>query len=486
MSFQINLFINGKYVPSSSGETITIYSPNDDSLFTDKVQGASEQDVEAAVAAAKAAFPKWRALAAHKRAAIMLKFADLLEQNSSRLADLESRAMGQPITVARRMILGSAALWRYYAGYVGKVAGESYPPDEDGTYKIVQYDPFGVCAGICAWNASHVLAAWKLAPAVAAGNTFVLKSSEKSPVSLAQYGDLLNEAGFPPGVINVVAGDGKVGNLLASHMEIAKIAFTGSAAAGKAVQVAAAKSNLKKVTLELGGKSPALIFEDADLENAVLHSSESFLRNSGQICFAASRVLVQESIAPDFVKAVKVAFDDASKKMGDPSLEETAFGPLADKKQFERVTGLLSDGKAEGIEILVGGGRKGEKGTFVEPTVLLNPNLNSKLYRDEIFGPVIVVRTFKDEEEAIKLANDSTYGLGSSIYTSDIARALRVAGQIEAGTVGINSGFATNPNTPFGGWKQSGYGRESGLEGIKNYLQAKTIHINLNLKPKKR
>jgi aldehyde dehydrogenase (NAD+) len=396
--------------------------------------------------------------------------------------------------------MGPVALWRYYAGYAGKVAGESYPPDEDGTYKIVQYEPLGVCAGICAWNGSHVLAAWKMAPAMAAGNTFVLKSSEKSPISLAQYGDLINEAGFPPGVINVLTGDGKVGSLLAGHMEITKIAFTGSAAAGRAVQVAAAKSNLKKVTLELGGKSPALIFDDANIENAVIHSSESFLRNSGQICFAASRVLVQESVAPEFIKALKVAFDEAAKKMGDPSLPDTAFGPLADKKQFDRVMGFLKDGKAEGVEVLVGGERKGDKGTFVQPTVFLNPDLKSKLYTDEIFGPVISVRTFKDEDEAIKLANDTTYGLGckwclwelhirltlsATIYTSDIARALRVAGQVEAGTVGINSAFATSPQTPFGGFKQSGYGRESGIEGIKNYLQPKTIHINMNVPPRK-
>lgn len=342
----------------------------------------------------------------------MLKFADILEKNVDKLAHLESSAMGQPISVAKRMIMGPVALWRYYAGYAGKVGGESYPPDEDGTYKIVQYEPLGVCSGICAWNGSHVLAAWKMAPAMAAGNTFVLKSSEKSPIALAQYGDLLNEAGFPPGVINMLTGDGKVGALLASHMDIAKIAFTGSAAAGRAVQVAAAKSNLKRVTLELGGKSPALIFDDADIPNAVLHSSDSFLRNSGQICFAASRVLVQESIAPAFIKQVKVAFDDAAKKMGDPSLPDTAFGPLADKKQFERVMGFLKDGKAEGIEVLSGGERIGEKGTYVQPTVLLNPDLKSKLYTDEIFGPVISVRTFKDEEDAIRLANDTTYGLG--------------------------------------------------------------------------
>lgn len=317
---------------------------------------------------------------------------------------------------------------------------------------------------------------------MATGNTFVLKSSEKSPLGLAAYGELLNEAGFPKGVINILAGGGPVGAMLASHMQISKIAFTGSAPSGRAVQIAATKSNMKKVTLELGGKSPALVFDDADLTNCVFHTADGFLRNSGQVCVASSRVLVQESIAQEYIKQVKTAYENAAKGMGDPAKDETMFGPLADKKQFERVMGFLKDGKAEGVEVLTGGDRLGDKGTYVQPTVLLNPSLTSKVYTEEIFGPVISVRTFKDEEEAIKLANNTTYGLGSTIYTSDITRALRVAGKIESGTVAINSSWAGSPQTPFGGFKQSGYGRESGVEGLKNYMQPKTIHINMALK----
>lgn len=319
---------------------------------------------------------------------------------------------------------------------------------------------------------------------MAAGNTFILKSSEKSPLGLAAYGELVKQAGFPPGVINVVAGAGAVGAMLASHMQIQKIAFTGSANGGRAVQLAATKSNMKRVTLELGGKSAALVFDDCDLDNAVTHTSESFLRNSGQICYASSRVLVQEGIAPEYTRAVKTAFENAARKMGAASDEQTAFGPLADTAQFDRVMGFLRDAKAEGVEVLVGGERMGDKGTFVQPTVLLNPGLKSRVYREEIFGPVISVTTFKDEDEAIRLANDTTYGLGSTVYTSDIARALRVAGRVEAGTVGINAAFATAPQTPFGGFKQSGYGREGGYEGLKGYLQPKTIHVNMNLRPK--
>jgi aldehyde dehydrogenase (NAD+) len=385
---------------------------------TDSVQVASEADVDRAVAAAKAAFPGWSSTPGAKRAAIMLKFADLLDANAERIGRLESICMGQPITLAKGFVSGPAATWRYYAGYAGKISGESYPPEGDGSYKIVAYEPLGVCAGIAAWNGTHALAAWKMAAALAAGNTFVFKPSEKSPLGACLYGELIKEAGFPPGVINVVIGAASVGAILASHMEIAKIAFTGSAAGGRAVTIAAAKSNMKHVSLELGGKSPGIIFDDANLENALLHNSTGFLRNSGQVCFASSRVFVQEGIAPKFIEGIKKAFEDATKKMGDPSLAETAFGPLADKKQFERVMGFLNDGKAEGVEVLTGGGRLGDKGTFVQPTVLLNPDVKSKVYTDEIFGPVISVKTFKTEEEVIALANDTTYGLGCEFGSS--------------------------------------------------------------------
>lgn len=303
-----------------------------------------------------------------------------------------------------------------------------------------------------------------MAPAIATGNTFVLKSSEKSPLSLSAYGGLVNEAGFPPGVINILSGAGQVGSLLAHHMNISRIAFTGSAPAGRAILTAAAKTNLKAVSLELGGKSPALIFDDADLENAVYHNSIGFLRNSGQICFASSRVLVQEGIAPKFIESIKAAFEGAKGYMGDPSLPETMLGPLADKKQLESVMSFMASAHDEGVEVLTGGERIGTKGAYVQPTVFLTPDVKSKVYTDEIFGPAISVKTFRDEEDAIALANDTVYGLGASVYTGDLARALRVAGLIESGTVGINGAFDTSEQTPFGGFKQSGIGRESGHE----------------------
>lgn len=323
---------------------------------------------------------------------MMNKFAGLVEANLDHFAKLEGQCMGQPVSVAKQMIGISIAIWRYYAGLAGSIPGESFPPDGDGRYKIISYEPLGVCAGINAWNVSHILGTLKLAPALAAGNTFVMKSSEKSPLGIGQYGHLFNEAGFPPGVVNILTGDGKVGEMLASHMSIAKISLTGSVAAGRAVQIAAAKSNLKQVTLELGGKSPSLVFDDADLDNAVAHNSQGFLLNSGQMCYAASRVLVQETIAPDFIQAVKAEFEKSEQRMGDPSLTDTVLGPLADKKQFDHVMKLLNIGKADGVEVLIGGDRKGETGTFVQPTIFLNPDVSSKVYTDEFFGPVLCIR----------------------------------------------------------------------------------------------
>ncbi|KAL2414735.1 Aldehyde dehydrogenase [Exophiala dermatitidis] len=481
MDFQTGLFIDGKYVSSSTNETLSVVNPYDKKVVAE-MQCASETDVNNAVHAAARAFPAWKATSGSQRTAMMNKLADLIEENIEKLAKLESLSMGQPVSTAKRFIAGSFSLWRYYAGYAGKVTGDTFPV-EDGMYKIVKYEPLGVCAGICAWNASHLLAAWKLAPAVAAGNTCVIKSSEKSPLSLAQYGKLLNLAGFPAGVINILTGDGRVGAQLASHMDIAKISFTGSIATGRAVQIAAAKSNLKKVTLELGGKSPAIVFADADIENAVHNTSIGFLRNSGQVCVAASRILVQEDIFQKFAERLKEAYLAAATQMGDPSLDETEYGPLADEKQHQNVLRFLEDSKKEGIQVLAGDEARTSKAdnSFVYPTVLFKPHLNSSAYTQEIFGPVVCLNSFKDEEEAVMLANNTPYGLGSAIYTSDITRALRIADRIESGMVGINSAFASNAQTPFGGWKQSGYGREGGLEGIKNYLQTKTIHINLNM-----
>ncbi|KAL3454419.1 aldehyde dehydrogenase [Aspergillus insuetus] len=414
------LFINNEYVPSSSGETLTVINPADDTTVTNQVHAASPSDVDHAVASAKEAFKKWKKTPSKDRAAPLLRLADILEKHVEEVARLESIAMGAPITLARRVVAGQPPIWRYYAGLIGKLGGEVYPAEEEeggtGYYRLVNYEPLGVCAGIAAWN-----------------------------------GTLFKEAGFPPGVINLLSGAGNVGAQLASHMDIAKISFTGSTAVGRKIQIAAAQSNLKIVSLELGGKSASLVFADANLENAVVHSSHGFLFNNAQVCTACSRNLVQEAIAPQFVLAPKKAFAEAAKLIGDPALPSTVLGPLADKAQRDRVAGFVERAKQQGIEFLAGGD----------------------------LWPVAVVKTFKTEEEGIALANDTNYGLAGAIFTSDVSRALRVASQIEAGTVGVNSGPMLSNETPFGGWKQSGYGRESGTHGLRGYLQTRTVMINM-------
>jgi aldehyde dehydrogenase (NAD+) len=276
------------------------------------------------------------------------------------------------------------------------------------------------------------------------------------------------------GVINIINGDGKTGAMLASHMDVNKISFTGSVPTGKKVQELAAKSNLKRVVLELGGKSPSLIFPDADIDNALLHHSQFFLFNSGQVCVAASRTFVHEDIAPKFIEQLKAKFQQFSHAMGSPLEPNTFLGPLADGQQFERVMGFIEEGKKE-AELVTGGSRKGDSGFYVEPTIFLNPKDDARIYREEIFGPVITLRTFKTEEEAVQLANDTSFGLSACVFTSSGSRGLRIAKQLEAGTVNINTSSVISVETPFGGWKQSGIGRECGLAGIMHYVEGKTI-----------
>ncbi|OSS45343.1 hypothetical protein B5807_10392 [Epicoccum nigrum] len=474
------LFINNEYVNATSGETLSIYNPHDESLVADGIQVASQEDVDKAVSAARAAFKgEWSKWTPEQRSAAMIKFADLTDKHAEELALWETKSMGQPINVAKFVYSLFGKVFRYYAGWTDKLPGEAWTEDEQGMYKIIQYDPVGVCAGIGAWNGSGIFFAFKVAAALATGCTFIYKGSEKSPIGMLQLGQFIKEAGFPPGVVNIVTGDGKVGAALASHMEINKISFTGSAFAGKKVQELAAKSNLKRVTLELGGKSPSLIFPDANFENALVHHSQNFLFNSGQACIAASRTFVHEDIAEKFIQELKTRFEQLAHAMGQPSDPNTFLGPLADGKQFERVMSFLDIGKEE-AELLTGGARHGDDGWYIQPTIFLNPKDDAKIYREEIFGPVLTIRTFKTEEEAIKLANDTSFGLSSCIFTASIPRALRLAKHLNAGNVNINTSQVFSPNVPFGGAKQSGIGREGGRLGLMNYVEAKTISINMN------
>jgi aldehyde dehydrogenase (NAD+) len=470
-------------VAAKSGKFWAVRNPTDDSLVTDQVHCAGTEDVNDAVTAAKAAFKgPWAAFSGAERAKCMLKLADLLDENIESLMKLERIAMGQPKALVPLLGGVLAPIWRHFAGYCDKVPGQLVPEGSSQTYKMVRYDPFGVCAGIAAWNGALFILCMKIAPAVAAGNSFVFKSSEKSPLGTLALGELIVKAGFPPGVINLLSGAGETGALLASHMDVKKISYTGSVSSGRKVQIAATNSNLKRVDLELGGKSPSIIFKDADIENALVHSSQGFLANSGQICVAASRILVQEEIAEKFIEALTVRFKMYIHTLGDPELETTFLGPLADKAQAGRVISILDEGNRDGAEILIGGEFKGN---YIQPTLIKNPSLESSIWRKEIFGPVLSIRIFKTEEEAIKLANNTEYGLSSCVFTSDIVRALRVSESLEAGWVSINSAQSLNYDLTFGGWKESGNGgREGGFASFMSNLQSKVISINMQISSK--
>jgi aldehyde dehydrogenase (NAD+) len=458
---------------------LELFNPKDASLVANDVDPAGAEDVDAAVAAAEKAFPAWKKVPAQTRREMMNKFADLIEKHSAALAELSRTTLGAPIkTMSIRETLIAAEGFRYYAGWTDKFAGESFP-QEDGFLKIVRNEPLGVVAGVVPWNGPMATAASKAAPALATGNCFILKPSEKTPFSALALGPLIIEAGFPPGVFQVLSGDGSTGALLSSHMRIRKISFTGSIPTGKRIQEAAAKSNLKRVTLELGGKSPAVVFDDANLENAITWTARALTMNTGQICFAATRVYVQEGIYDKFVEGYKKALLEAAKGIGDPETESTSMGPLVDKIQFDRVSGFIERGKNGQGTLLTGGSRVGDKGYFVEPTVFTNVAADAEIITQEIFGPVSVLNSFKTEEEIIQKANDTNYGLMAGVFTQDINRALRVASEFDSGMVGINCVSISFKNALFGGTKESGLGRENGLAGLKAYTDQKTVMVNM-------
>ncbi|KAK6376120.1 hypothetical protein LTS17_007371 [Exophiala oligosperma] len=480
------LFINNEYIPPKSGHFLTLRNPRDDSILSEQIPIAGKEDVDNAVVVAQTAFKTtWGRLPGVERAKVLLKFADILEENIPLLARLEMLAMGQPIGVAMELAKLGPPVFRYYAGYCDKIYGQMLPEDGNGEYSLVQYQPMGVCAGIAAWNATMIFFAHKVAPALAAGNTFIFKPSEKSPLASLALGDLITSAGFPPGTINIITGGGETGALLASHMNIRKISFTGSSAAGRKVQQAATASNLKSVTLELGGKSPSIIFDDADMENAVHHSSASFLLNSGQVCVAASRLLVHRKIAESFMDQLKARFEELAGAMGDPESPESYLGPLADRAQTERVLGYFEQARKDGVRFMTGGCKHERGGNYIQPTIMVDGSPDSVTWTEEIFGPALSIRIFDTEDEAIQLANDTSYGLSACVYTSDIARALRVTSLIEAGNIAVNSNYLPGHTVPFGGWKESGNGsREAGLAGLKSFMETKSVLINMKVGPR--
>ena len=412
----------------------------------------------------------------------MLKLSSLVEQHAPTLATIETWDNGKPYSVALNEdvaeVIGSL---KYYAGYADKLHGQVIDTGPDKLAYTIR-EPIGVCGQIIPWNYPLAMAAWKLGPALACGNTVVLKAAEQTPLSILYFATLIKEAGFPPGVINILNGYGReAGAALASHEGVDKVAFTGSTATGKEIMKMAA-GTMKNITLETGGKSPLLVFDDADLDQAAKWAHSGIMSNMGQICTATSRILVQENVYDEFVKLFQETIKTTS-KIGDPFKEETFQGPQVTKAQYDRVLSYIESGKTEGATLAMGGEAYKDvgdgKGFFISPTVFTNVKPSMKIFREEVFGPFAVVTSFKTEEEALEKANDTTYGLGSAVFTRDITRGHRVARGIEAGMVWVNSSNDSDFRIPFGGVKQSGIGRELGEEGLKAYTNAKAVHVNM-------
>jgi phenylacetaldehyde dehydrogenase len=474
------MLINGKWVEAASGKTFDTYNPATGEVLARIAEGDRE-DIDRAVKAARTAFEtgRWSQLTPSERGRLIWKLADLLEENLEEFAELESLDNGKPLKIARAADVPLAVdLFRYMSGWATKVEGNTIPisvPYTPGA-KYLAYtlrEPVGVVGQIIPWNFPLLMAAWKLGPALATGNTVVLKPAEQTPLTALRLGELFQEAGFPDGVVNIVPGYGETaGAALAAHPGVDKIAFTGSTEVGKLILQAAA-GNLKKVSLELGGKSPNVVFADVDLDTAIAGAASAIFFNHGQCCCAGSRLYVENSI---FDKVVEGVAEHAKKiNVGSGLDPATDMGPLVSAEQLNRVCGYLESGFSEGAKAVVGGGRHGDKGYFVKPTVLVNTNDKMKVVQEEIFGPVVTAIPFRDPADVITQANDTVYGLAAGIWTRDIQKAHRLASQLRAGTVWINCYNIFDAALPFGGYKQSGWGREMGHEVLEQYTEVKAV-----------
>ena len=480
---QNQLFINGEFVDAIGGHRLPVVNPHDGSVITEIAEGR-QADVDLAVAAAKAAFPKWKAIAAAERGRLLLKLADALEANSEEFAQLESLNTGHPIKDSRFLdVPRTAACFRYFGGMADKIQGDVMPV-EPGFLNYVLREPLGVVGAIVPWNFPLMFCSWKMGPALAAGNTIVLKPSELTPLTSLRLAELMREVGFPNGVVNIVPGFGHTaGERLATHLDVAKIAFTGSTTVGRRI-VEYSSSNLKRVQLELGGKGANIVFNDANIVAAINGSAFAIFHNQGQACIAGSRLILQEEIAEEFIsKFVALA---KSIKIGNPLDPATEMGPLTSAMHRDRVLDFVKVAVDEGGEILTGGKSPDDpalrNGCYVLPTIVRVRNNESRVCHEEVFGPFVTVTTFKTEQEALEIANSTEYGLGGGLWTNDLSRAHRVASQIRSGMVWINSYKRVSPNSPFGGTGKSGYGREMGFEAIREYTEAKSIWVNVDAK----
>ncbi len=479
------LLIDGKWLAAASGKTFDVFDPATDQVIARVAEGDAA-DVDLAVLAARRAFDSgpWSKMTASERGRLVWKIGDLIEQHADELAQLETLDNGKPLAVAKAADVALAAdMFRYMAGWATKIEGNTIPlsvPYAPGSefHAFTLKEPIGVVGQIIPWNFPLLMAAWKLGPALATGCTVVLKPAEQTPLSALRLGELILEAGIPAGVVNIVTGFGETaGAAIAAHEHVDKVAFTGSTEVGRLI-IKAATGNLKKVTLELGGKSPNVIYDDADLDIAIAGAADAIFFNQGQVCSAGSRLFVQQGIYDEVVAGVS---EIAKKlKVGNGFDASTQMGPLVSREQFERVTAYLKAGIESGAEVTAGGQPVDSNGYFVAPTVLKNATAEMSVVREEIFGPVVAAMPFVNDREISNKANDSAYGLAAGIWTRDLSKAHRLAKLVKAGTVWINCYSIFDAAMPFGGYKQSGWGREMGHAALENYLQTKSVCINLS------
>jgi len=474
------LYIGGEYVDATSGATFDTFDPaTGEKLAT--VQQASAADIDRAVQSAHEGQRQWAALTAMQRSRILRRAVELLRERNDALAELEMRDTGKPLAETRTVdIVTGADVIEYYAGLATAIEGQQIPLRAE-SFVYTRREPLGVTAGIGAWNYPIQIACWKSAPALAAGNAMIFKPSEITPLSASKLAEIYLEAGVPPGVFNVVQGDGKVGALLAAHPGIAKISFTGGVETGKKVMSLAGASSLKEVTMELGGKSPLIVFEDADLDRAADIAVTANFFSCGQVCTNGTRVFVHQSVQQVF--EAKVLERVKRIRIGKPSDPTTNFGPLASAIQLDKVLGYIESGKQEGARLVTGGARIVEgdfaRGQYVLPTVFADCRDDMKIVREEIFGPVMSLLTFRDEDEVIARANNTIYGLGAGVVTENLARAHRVIHRLEAGICWINTWGESPAEMPVGGYKQSGVGRENGITTLEHYTRIKSIQVEL-------
>ena len=468
------LFINGASRDCSTGKRIPQINPASEETFTE-VAAANLKDLETAIEGAHQAFTReWRDLTPRKRTDVLFKVAHSIRAHAEELAQLESQNIGKPISDARDEIELGARVFEYYAGGITRLFGQTIPVGRGG-FDFTLRQPMGAIAAIVPWNFPFPIACWKVAPALAAGNTVVLKPASQSPLTALLLGRLAHEAGLPPGALQVVPGQGsEIGDALATHPLIRKISFTGSTSVGSRIMSLAAR-DIKRVSLELGGKSPNIVFADADLDQAAAQSPMSVFANTGQDCCARSRVFVERKVYEAFVE--KFVASTRKLSVDDPAREATQIGPLVSADQRKTVEDFISEARGARRTIACGGGRPHPRGYYLEPTVILQPDVSDRVWRDEVFGPVVCIRSFEDETAMLREVNDTPYGLSGSIWTNDLKRAIRVARAVESGVLSINSHSSVHVEAPFGGFKQSGIGRDLGMTALEGYTEIKNVYV---------